>query len=292
MKSFSKVNFFIVGAPKCATTSLHRYLDKHPDIFMSIPKETNFFSSEEILSQKLFYDEKIIKTKSEYEEVFAGAYSGQLLGEASVSYLFYSEAARKIRAHNPDAKIIIMIRDPVERAFSHFLMDQRLGYCNHSLESILENRDGLSLYYQQYVLVGLYHDQIKRYIDLFGSENVFVALDEDLAVDGENLLSSLCDFLGLEFLPELHSCKKHNSYKEPSSFIVAQLYKIGALRRAFQKLMPKSVSDLVKKRIFSNADKPEMSDFLQDELYSIFNDDILKTGELIGRDLSHWRADT
>ncbi|MDC0664160.1 sulfotransferase family protein [Marinobacter sp. SS21] len=292
MKSFSKVNFFIVGAPKCATTSLHRYLDKHPDIFMSFPKETNFFSSEEILSQNLFYDEKIIKTKSEYEKVFAGAYSSQLLGEASVSYLFYSETARRIKAHNPDAKIIIMIRDPAERAFSHFLMDQRLGYCNYSLESILENRDGLGLYYQQYVLVGLYHDQIKRYIDLFGSENVFVALDEDLAVDGEKLLSSLCDFLGLEFLPELHSYKQHNSYKEPSSFIVAQLYKIGVLRRAFQKLMPKSVSDLIKKRIFSNADKPEMSDFLQDELYSIFNDDILKTGELIGRDLSHWRADT
>ena len=106
-----KVDFFIVGAPKSGTTSLYKYLDEHPNICMSKVKEPNYFTSELIKRQKLYYRTHLIKSMSEYQSLFLERKDNQKIGEASVSYLFYPETANKIHNHStcdkePDAPVV------------------------------------------------------------------------------------------------------------------------------------------------------------------------------------------
>src|SRR6188508_1581564 len=131
-------NFFIVGAPKAGTTSLYYYLKRHPEVFMSPIKEPNFFAYEETIKQNLYHKEKGVGTLEEYKDLFAEANGRhKAIGEASVSYLFYPPVPERIKQMVPDAKIIISLRNPVDRALSHYYMEYKLGYVNVPLEDIL-----------------------------------------------------------------------------------------------------------------------------------------------------------
>ena len=130
-------NFFIVGAPKAGTTSLYKYLESHPDIFMSALKETNYFSFTEIEEQKLYYREKGVSDWNSYLSLFENASGKKAIGEASVSYLFYPKTARAIKEKFSDARIIIMLRNPAERALSHYFMDYKMGYVKRKFSEIV-----------------------------------------------------------------------------------------------------------------------------------------------------------
>ena len=132
-----KVDFFIVGAPKAGTTSLYYYLNEHPEIVMSTQKETDFFSDESLQKQRLYYGKNRIETIEKYHALFRQK-QDKIYGEASVSYLFYEDVPKKIKTYNPKAKIIIMLRNPTDRAFSHYLMDYRLGLLSTSLDRIID----------------------------------------------------------------------------------------------------------------------------------------------------------
>ena len=108
-----KVDFFIVGAPKSATTSLFHYLGQHEGISMSTIKEPDFFSHLELDKQKLYYKSKPVSYINTYHNLFLKKKKSQLLGEASVSYLFYPKVSERIFSYNPNAKIIIVLRNPV-----------------------------------------------------------------------------------------------------------------------------------------------------------------------------------
>ena len=94
-----KVDFFIVGAPKAGTTSLYHYLNEHPEIVMSSQKETDFFSDESLQKQGLYYGKNRISTMEQYHALFEN-YENKVVGEASVSYLFYEDVPKKIKAYN------------------------------------------------------------------------------------------------------------------------------------------------------------------------------------------------
>lgn len=283
----NKVNTFIVGAPKCATTSLYRYLNNHPDVFMSTPKEINYFSGDELKRQGLYYNEKVISDFHDYENIFKDANEKKVIGEASVSYLFYPDVPKKIYKYNKYAKIIIVLRDPIERAFSHYLMDERLGYVHVNLSSIFENKSDYPLYFQQYFELGLYYSQVARYFEEFGEDNVLVLLDSDLKEDINLVTHKLCVFLDVEY-KDIFSGTKHNVYKEPKNRLIKLLYKTGALRRLFQKIMPRSIVVKIKNMIFSNAAKPKLDKEFQSVLLDYYNDDIHHLQKLIHRDLSIW----
>ena len=113
-----KVDFFIVGAPKAGTTSLYHYLNQHPAIEMSRIKEPNFFSSKSLKESGTYYRSIIVDNQEDYHSLFNLGNEGVLFGDASVSYLFYNDVANKIKNYNHLAKIIIVLRNPIERAFS------------------------------------------------------------------------------------------------------------------------------------------------------------------------------
>ncbi|MFM9056644.1 MAG: sulfotransferase domain-containing protein, partial [Bacteroidota bacterium] len=117
-----KTGFFIVGAAKAGTSALHHVLSLHPGVSMSSVKEPNFFSWDLIEQQQLYYETPQIRTEDSYEALFQG-HPGRLRGEASVSYLYYPAVAKRLYDYNPSAKIIIVLREPISRAQSHYGMD-------------------------------------------------------------------------------------------------------------------------------------------------------------------------
>ena len=154
-----KVDFFIVGAPKAGTTSLYHYLNEHPQIEMSSQKEPDYFSDTAIQEQGMYYRKNRIDTEEKYYSLFNVESKNVIFGEASVSYLFYKSVAGDIKKYNANAKIIIILRNPIDRAFSHYLMDYRLGLVSDTFDEIVNktsNNNKVHLYYQQYNLM-LHH---------------------------------------------------------------------------------------------------------------------------------------
>ena len=285
-----KVNFFIVGAPKAGTTSLYSYLNQHHSISMSLVKEPNYFSHKEILAQELYYKTKLITDLKKYHSLFDFKNSSCLYGEASVSYLFYNDVATKIKEYNENAKIIILLRDPVERAVSHYNMDKRLGFVKIDLQSILDDISlkNHMLYYQQYIHLGLYYSQVKKYFDVFGKENVCVMKYDDLSKDNKAFTNKITDFLSLDTDLEIDYDTPYNSYKSSSNQFINFLYSISFLRKLVSILLPITMLKKINKSFFS---KPEIriSKETEMKLYDLFHEDILLLEQMLEIDLSSWK---
>lgn len=284
-------NFYIAGTPKSGTTSLFHYLDEHPEVFMCSVKEPNYFSYDDIIRQNLYYSEKGFGNKEKYEALFKDVTSERAIGEASVSYLFYEKTPTKIKAVVPDAKIIIILRNPVDRGFSHYLMDTRLGYVNISFEDIVHKRTEhpqLDLYYQQFVELGLYYQQVRRFLDTFGESQVKTFLNEDLKENISKVIHSVYEFLDInsDFLSDIE--KQHNVYQKPRNALVRQIYSKKSIRRLARNIIPNSLVDTVKNSLLVKGKKPKLSFETRECLNKLFKDDIQRTADLIGRDLSPW----
>lgn len=285
-----KVDFFIVGAPKAGTTSLYHYLNEHPEIVMSSQKETDFFSDESLQKQGLYYGKSRITTLEQYHMLFE-SYENKVTGEASVSYLFYEDVPEKIKAYNSAAKIIVMLRNPAERAFSHYLMDYRLGLINQSFENVLaEGKTGRKqeLFYQQFVTLGLYYEQVRRYLETFGKENVHIIFYDDFKNDLQNQIQKVYDFLEVEstFIAKLST--KHNTFSIPKSSWTRKVYAFVKLRKLLRKILPNQIVIQVKSRLFSKTDRPTLSERLRKQLNELYAADIKQLAILLNRDLSQW----
>lgn len=287
-----KTNFFIVGAAKAGTTSLHNYFMEHSDIFMPEIKEPNYFAYDEIINQNLFYKEKGVGTLEDYQNLFSTSNNEKALGEASVSYLYYKDTPQKIKDYNPNSKIIILLRDPIKRAHSHYLMDNKLGYTKVSFESIVNkssNHKLQELYYQQYIDLGMYYEQVKRYLDTFGESNVKIFLNEDLKNDTKGIVKELYNFLKVDSADIPDITKKHNTYKKPKENILHSLFTIQPLRSFISRILPKSIKVFLLSLILEDAEKPEIENKTLIQLKKLYLEDINKLEELINRDLSSWK---
>lgn len=286
----SKPNFFIVGTPKAGTTSLYYYLESHPEVYMSPIKETNFFSYEEIKKQNLFYNEEHIKNLEQYSLQFEGVKDEKAIGEASVSYLFYPSVPAKIKEFNTDARIIIVLRNPIDRGYSHYLMDKRLGLVNLSYEDILNNNSNnprLHLFYQQYICLGLYYEQVKRYLDTFGQDAVKIILYEDLISRIDETMADIYSFIGVDDSFKADTSKQHNAFSYPKNWLVAKLYTSKTIRKVVKNFAGNNLNNI--KNIFFGKDKkPELSAAVNDKLKQLYGADLVKTQDLLQKDLSNW----
>ncbi len=286
-------NLFIVGAPKSGTTSLHYYLDEHPDIFMSTPKEINYFSKMDLDKQGIYYKDLKLNSIADYQSLFKYADNKKVVGESSVSYLFYPEVSKKIYDYNPKAKIIAILRNPIERGYSHYLMDLKLGEVKTSFENIIFKNYSikkLNIYFQQYLELGLYYNQVKRYIDTFGKNQVKVILTEDLNNDIVKTLNEIFYYLDIPNINIPSVKNKYNVNSQPKSNILKKLYSIRSLRFAISSILPTHKKNQVKTLLFTNKNKPIINPKTKDYLLRIYKPDIMKLENLISRDLSSWYA--
>ena len=279
-------NFFIVGAPKAGTTSLYEYLSRHPEVYMpDTIKEPDYFSHEEILQQQLYYKTTHITDPGEYKALFAGVKDQKAVGEASVSYLFYPGTAQKIYDFNPKAKILISLREPVERAYSHYLMDARLGLLEGSFEDIVFRKikhKHADMYYQQIVSLGEYAGQITRYLTLFGPDQVKVLFYDDLKADPKGVMKSIFNFLEIDENFFIDTSLKFNAYAAPKNMLIEKMYKMHHLRSAVSQMIPEGLKHALRNSFFKKGKKPEISDKARAFLEAHYRNDIKKVGDITG----------
>tara|TARA_B100000609_G_C17118578_1_gene383664 strand:- start:64 stop:918 length:855 start_codon:yes stop_codon:yes gene_type:complete len=282
-----KVNLFIVGTPKAGTTSLYHYLNEFPEILMSNKKEPDFFSDKEIQEQGLYYGTSRINTLSKYNRLFSGWTDESIIGEASVSYLFYPIVPERIKIYNDNSKIIIMLRNPVDRAFSHYLMDYRLGLTSNSFEEEFDNKESLN--FQQYFLLGNYFHQVKRYLDIFGKQNVHIIFYSEFKDNTENELKKTISFLGINTDFRVDFNKIHNSFSMPKNNFIKMIYSIVWLRKILSLLFPVSLLRHIKTVLFYEGNKPKLSERTRELLCKYYLSDIENLEELLSINLSQWK---
>lgn len=299
-------NFLIVGAAKSGTTSLYKYLADHPQVYLSPVKEPLFFvlDSYKNISRNdprhSVADKKAARMASleDYLWLFENVSDDhKAIGEASAPYLYHYEMAiRGIKKHLGDPKIIIILRNPIERAFSSYNHLVREGVETSSFEEFLrseekrkrENWDVLNYP----VDLGMYYEQVKAYKNNFSQ--VKVILLDDLKSDSLKTIQELCIFLGVsnDFSPDT-SVIFNKSDSVRSSYIADLIYS-----DHFLKTMIKNIFSLLFSRMEMNSlghrgrklivGKPKINAKTRKRLRKEFTTDIEKLQTLIGRDLSHW----
>ncbi len=202
--------FMIIGTQKGGTTSLFRYLSKHPDVEMAFKKEVHFFDC--------FYFKGIDWYLSHFPLRSEAAQSG----EASPTYLFHPEAPSRIHAAFPQAKFIALLRNPVERAYSHHQMEFRRGRDSLSFEEAIakeperlrdSNPDiaGGNWRRYSYVSRGMYIEQMARWLEVFPREQFLIIKSEEFFREPERFFGQVLEFLGLPSFP-LPEYRSHNSH--------------------------------------------------------------------------------
>jgi hypothetical protein len=308
-------NFFIVGAPKAGSTSLYNFLDQHPQVFMSPIKEPCYFASE--VRTENFDDryqryparqradlktylqnpvrEKrfgcIVSDWEDYLSLFDGAANHQAVGEASVCYLYSPTAARNIAQRIPDARIIIVLRDPAERAYSQYLHCVANGYVRRPfrehIEASLASKEEKFGPLYPFLECGMYYEQVNRYLAHFPRENILVCFYQD---GHAGILAGVFRFLKLEPL-NLDVSRKHldRTASRQATALYGVLRKYGLLG-GVRRWTPVAVRPALRRLAFRNRIPPAMEENDRNFLRAHYHEDIVKLAALLNRDLSSWMA--
>lgn len=295
-------NFFIVGAAKCGTTSLYYHLMKHPEVFFcEVIKEPYYFSTKYAQIPHHGKEDEIndkkrtrLKTFDHYLELFKNATDEKIIGEASTDYLYFYQVADDIKAMNPDAKIVISLRNPIDRAFSAYYHQVSKDRETLSFENALKAEEGRIKdnysFIWRYKDVGLYSKRVKHFLDVFGPENVKIILFDDIKNDITAVVHDILEFLKLDTNLKVNASEKHRAtgvyrFKKFNDL----MFKQSLVRKILQKLLSqKARNRLLLKLTNMNLKKPQMKDETRKYLIDYFKADILETEKIIGRDLKHW----
>jgi hypothetical protein len=278
--------FFVIGTFKSGTTALSYLLRQHERIFLHpVVKETNFFAPDVRLGFR-------IEDRAEYEDLFRAAAADQKIGEICPAYLYSKVAAGLIRRAAPDAKLIAVLRDPAERAFSDFMMHVRDG--RRRLEDLgpqieREIRGTLLPGDRPVLAQGLYASQVSRFRALFPRGNIKVILHSDLKNGALQALNDLFDFIGVERLGHLDADQIYNVSGVPRSAAFQYVInRVRRKRRTFKSIMPEGLRKRAMRIANKNLRKVPMSSELRSLLVSYYRADILALQNEIDRDLSAW----
>ena len=293
-------DFFIVGAPRCGTTALFTYLRQHPEIFMPEIKEPNFFCSDLNVRPH-------VVDAAEYASLFSSASGEKRVGEASVWYLYSERASNAIKSLNPEALIIIMLRQPVDMLHSlysrrvHGGLETARTFQSAIEERATPRRNRLSkLFFSEppavepiSLEIGRYSTHVARYIDTFGRDQVKIIIYDDFRLDSESVYRDVLDFLDVrpDFAP---SFKVVNSNAHVRNAVLHRIVRRPSpiLRAIARLLVPRRLRPRVAETILDvnsrRAPRTALPVDLRRRLTAELAPDIVELGRLLGRDLSHW----
>jgi hypothetical protein len=299
-------NFLIIGAAKSGTTALHHYLAQHPQIYTSPLKEAKFFAFE---NQQVSWkgpgdlDEKLlpITNLDDYRQLFSAVANEIAIGESSPYYLYSPEAPERIQNYIPEVKLIAILRNPIDRAYSSFLHMMRDGRepIKNFAAALREEEKRINdnwAFVWHYKNAGFYYTQLKRYFDRFNRGQIKVYLYDDFEYNPLKVMQDIFLFLGVDevFTPDMS--RKYNASIQPKNKAAVPKNKIlhSILESSLVEYPLKTFMDSKsrKKLIFNlknkNLKKQEISSQVRLDLINSFRDDTLNLQELIGQDLSAW----
>ena len=293
-------NFFIVGAPKCGTTALSDYLRTHPNIFMSLPKEPHFFAEE---VREHFYP---ATTEEDYLQLFQEANQQQnIIGEASVMYLFFEEAIKKVYQFNPQAKLVVMLRNPIDLAYSWhsqavFNTDEHIVDFEKAWKvqderlinkKLLKNaRMPITLQYKAMASVG---SQVAHLLKIFPRKQVHFIFMEDFKNDLRKEYLRVLAFLEvnddgrIDFPVTNQNKSLHVGYfaKLKRNSFGRNIRKI----KAFLGIEKVALSKKINQWNVVEANRVPLSNEFRNQLVEVFRPEVETLEKLLIKDLSHWK---
>ena len=288
-------NFIIIGAQKSGTTSLYHYLNQHPEVFMSPIKETHFLDygdGKRMDGGRGRVPGPPVTSFEQYESLFDGVCGEKAVGEATPTYIYLPDSPGLIRHHMPGAKLVAILRDPVDRAYSAFQHAVRNGKeplrdfaAALAEEDRRVERNWHPIFH--YKTRGFYHAQLTRYGDALEEDRLRVYLYEDLRNDQLGLMRDIFGFLGVDeaFTPDTST--RYNISGVPRNRAVGTLAKrVGGLIPALKRVVPFEARQRIKRRVFVKA--PPLDPAIRRSLIHAYHDDIIELQTLLGRDLSAW----
>lgn len=294
-------NFLLIGAAKSGTTAIYTYIKQHPEIFMSTPKELRFFSYSgsypEGLDEKFLH--KGVTTLNEYIAHFDAVKDEKAIGEASPMYLYTPGAAEKIKTTIPDIKLLAILRNPVDRAYSAYM--HAIREWNEPADSFREALKkeperiaaGWGMLWH-YTNAGFYSEQLERYYGIFDPGQIKVVLYDDLVKNTEYLMKNIFEFLDVDstFVPDTSARPNVSGFPKNSGFhkFMYRLFmEDNPIKQISRIIFPKKLRrDVMVNMRLLNLEKKKMPKDIRSELTDLFREDITKLEKLINRDLSFW----
>lgn len=271
---FDDINFVIIGAAKSATTWLQRQLQSDPAVYMPDP-ELHFFSRE------------YSRGKDWYLSQFSEEGFGRTVGEKSNSYLYEPEAAVRLHRHLPHAKLIVQLRNPVERAYSNYCMLFRRGEVGADIGRYIDPSLGENM---RFLVAGNFAAHLQSYIDLFGREALLILFFEAVLDDPQTQMSRARAHLGLP--PRLLAPDGQEKVKDKTASVVpAELRKrLAWMKPIVSPLRGTYAFQAIRGIIARKPQYPPLTDDLRQRLNDYYSPSIEKLEQMSGRSLSHWYA--
>lgn len=291
--------FLIIGAARSGTTALYLNMKKHPEIFMSEKKEPNFFAYENELldcaGPGADYINNSTTRLADYQKLFEDVSDESAIGEASPLYLYSEKAALQIHHHSPDVKLIAILRNPIDQAFSHFLYAQRqmLEPLDDFMSALLAQKERKRERWQplfQYSRFPRYYEQLRRYYEVFSENQVKIYTYDEFEHSPRSVLSDIYSFIGvdqgfqsdLSFRPNLGGIPRNR-------FLQDLIMQPHLLTRLAGWLVPEEMKRRVRDAVSArNLVKPPFPEDAKIHLQKELHDEILKLQDLLKRDLSAW----
>jgi hypothetical protein len=309
-------NFFIVGTLKAGTTSLHRYLDQHPDIYMSPMKEPCYFWLEMrpenwAPSQRARGYRSLAETQKylrgpmdkqcsggivcewdDYLKLFAAATTQRAVGEATVGYMVSKGAAAAIAARFPRAKLIMVLRSPAERAFSQYLHCRTVGatsapFRDHVRACLRHGGEGIGIH-QPFLEVGFYAAQVERYLDHFPRKQIGIWIYEETRKDPREFLRQVFRFLEVDdsFSPDMTT--RHNEPRVPRLAATGKPLRWARMTEFSRRILPAPIRIALRDAVYRQPGSVAMDPADRALMLDFYRSDIHKLEGILGRDLGLW----
>ncbi len=280
-------NFFIIGVAKAGTTSLYAYLKNTPNVFMSSEKEPGYFHGD-IIPRK---ESRRMRKQSDYLKLFNKATNEKAIGEASPGYLTDPESAKLIHEAVPNAKIIALLRDPVNRAFSHYLMRRTKGVVKQTFhevitKSISNEKKGIVIEYNFVLFPGLYTNNLRKFQDMFGINNVKILVFEEFVKEPKKIVKEVLRFLEVDAEPPDTIEKTYNVYGAPRGKYTQIILSSDILFKFARRFIPQSLRWEVRQKVLlKKEEKPKLADEDRAILEDFYREDAENLQVLLKRKL-------
>ena len=308
-------DFLVVGVVKGGTTALYNLLDRHPKVHLPPIKETNFFSRADMrpadFAREYALDVRMDPAKyiadgmkevvhiahvndpAHYAALFSKAEPGQVLGEVCPSYAICPSAAGAIHGARPGAQVFFMLRDPVQRAWSQYIMNLREGktlerdFLKELEQDDQRGKKGWGVNHQ-YLSLGMYAGQVARYLDLFPKANVHVLLHEQFKKDPAAIMREVFTSIGVEPVEDLDVSGKFNEAAVPRNATLNRLLVRSGAISAVKGLVPRNLRGGFKEMLYSKKDMPTLPAEQAATLWKRYEPDVDRLSDMIGKDLRQW----
>lgn len=293
-------DFLIIGAYKSGTTSLLDYLGQHPQVFLPALQEPNFFayppgtesaSTRPEVERDTAYRRPRTRTQAQYDALFVDAPATALIGECSPEYMRSEHACGRIAAAAPHVKLLAVLRNPVDRAYSDYQAFVRDGLEPEPFATAIKRPYGTDSG-TQYVATGFYGAQLRPYYSAFPAGQIKVILTSDLVGNGPATLREVGDWLGLDthgWDPDVSTIR--NVSGRPANAVVGTAYQLRRRLRPWLKpWFPPQLQRVADQWLTRGLRREAMDLATRARLVDVYRDDIILLERLIDRDLSGWLA--